>query len=249
MKSRVSDSHRPTASATAAEYREDYFASRGYHDDAVVQYAQKEKRYNLRLASRWSGVDLLHGTGRTALDAGCGVGHNAAFLHGLGYEVLAVDHSAEGVEAAGQRYDPATFPRIRWGVADLDREIPAGSYDLVICWEVIEHLREPAAALERLYSKVKPGGVLVVTTPNKWGLWAMFLDDDPTHINVRSSAHWHALARRLPGSRSWCRSVMFWDHLLPWLRDSPECVVTWVPVAGFRTRLVVRRDVAGGSAG
>ncbi len=53
-------------------------------------------------------------------------------------------------------------------VADLDRNLPFGdaSFDAAVSVEGIEHLRDPTRFLEELGRVVKPGGALVLTTPN-----------------------------------------------------------------------------------
>lgn len=45
-------------------------------------------------------------------------------------------------------------------------ELPAGSFDLITAFQVLEHMEDPAAVLERLGTLLAPGGVLVVETPN-----------------------------------------------------------------------------------
>jgi hypothetical protein len=45
-------------------------------------------------------------------------------------------------------------------------ELPAESFDAVVCWNVLEHLRDPEAAVRRLAAAVRPGGILVLACPN-----------------------------------------------------------------------------------
>jgi SAM-dependent methyltransferase len=45
-------------------------------------------------------------------------------------------------------------------------QLPAGSFDSVVCWNVLEHLRHPDQAVSRLAAAVRPGGVLVLACPN-----------------------------------------------------------------------------------
>ncbi len=55
---------------------------------------------------------------------------------------------------------------VRGSWDDLARAVPAGSADLVLAEEVIEHIFDPDALVERLQQLLRPGGLLVVTTPN-----------------------------------------------------------------------------------
>ncbi len=54
-------------------------------------------------------------------------------------------------------------------VGDVERmelELEPASFDLVLCGDIVEHLRDPQAALARLRPLLKPGGRLVLSTPN-----------------------------------------------------------------------------------
>jgi len=97
------------------------------------------------------------GEGRTALDLGCREGHQTRWLQGRGYTVTSID-----VEAL--------FPGAQ--VVDANRPLPfaSNSFDLVWSSEVIEHLESPADSLAELIRVTRPGGDLVLTTPNSYML-------------------------------------------------------------------------------
>lgn len=53
-------------------------------------------------------------------------------------------------------------------VADLQSyQFPADTFDLIVCWDVLEHLPSPEMALERFVSALKPGGLLLIKIPNR----------------------------------------------------------------------------------
>lgn len=71
--------------------------------------------------------------------------------------------------------------------------LPADSFDLVICFQVLEHVRRPALALENLKRAVAPGGLLVVAGPNLLSLKG---------LATRVTPHWfHRVWYRHSGSR------------------------------------------------
>ena len=111
---------------------------------------------------RWAGALV---EGKRVLDAGCGTGYGSELLaHQGAAEVVGVDVDAEVIDAASAPGSgTATF-----AVADL-RELPAdlGEFDVVVCFEVLEHIREPEAALDRLAAVLRPGGILAVSSPNR----------------------------------------------------------------------------------
>lgn len=109
--------------------------------------------------------------GRTALDVGCGAGLLAEPIARLGATVTAIDAAPELIQAAkahaagqGLTIDYRAMP-----VEALD-----GRFDLVTCMEVIEHVADPAAFLKALAARLKPGGLLVLSTPNRTA-WSRLL--------------------------------------------------------------------------
>ena len=97
------------------------------------------------------------------LDVGCAQGTLALLLAERGHRVVAVDLRPEFLEYAGSRHTSGDIRFIQANV--LDGDIP-GLYDLVFANQIIEHLVYPERLLQCLKSRLKPGGRLVVTTPN-----------------------------------------------------------------------------------
>lgn len=102
---------------------------------------------------------------RRALDMGCGAGLLAEPLARMGAAVTAVDAAAENVAVARLHAD-------RRGLAIDYRaggvEAVAGeTFDLVCSMEVVEHVSDPRAFVAGLADAVAPGGLLVMSTPNR----------------------------------------------------------------------------------
>ena len=102
--------------------------------------------------------------GARVLDLGCGDGRFlSGFLH-RGWEISCLEIDASAV-ARGR----AEFPKIAFYVGDATAEPPAqlrrGSFDAIISTEVIEHVYSPRGLLRNAYELLKPGGILVLTTP------------------------------------------------------------------------------------
>lgn len=109
--------------------------------------------------------------GRTALDVGCGAGLLCEPLARLGAEVTGVDAAPELIEAA-QDHAAGQGLAITYracGVEELD-----GRFDLVTAMEVIEHVASPTAFLRSLTERLKPDGLLLLSTPNRTA-WARLL--------------------------------------------------------------------------
>ncbi|WP_406697396.1 class I SAM-dependent methyltransferase [Singulisphaera sp. Ch08] len=101
--------------------------------------------------------------GRRVLDIACGEGYGAAALAKAGAaSVVGVDLSAEACEHAHRKYGLET----RTGDA-LDIPLPDRSMDLVVSFETIEHVDDPAAFLDECARVLVPDGILIVSTPNR----------------------------------------------------------------------------------
>ncbi|MDR7519551.1 MAG: class I SAM-dependent methyltransferase [Armatimonadota bacterium] len=95
--------------------------------------------------------------GMRALDVGCRNGYFSEILTRRGYTVHAIDIKPD-------------YPSAE--IVDANQPLPYGdgTFDLVWCSEVLEHLDAPAAAVAEFRRVLKPGGLLVLTTPNS-GCW------------------------------------------------------------------------------
>lgn len=106
-----------------------------------------------------------HAGGRHALDAGCGVGYGAAELSFTAATVLGIDSSEEAINYAQQHY---RAENLRFLVASAS-EVPcrAGEFDLITAFELIEHLEDWRAFLCEMRRLLRPGGLFIVSTPNR----------------------------------------------------------------------------------
>jgi SAM-dependent methyltransferase len=104
------------------------------------------------------------GPGARCLDAGCGPGETMRLMAeraGPSGEVIGVDLDRELGERAIARLVYAGFDRCRFVHADVT-DAPAGPYDLVFARLLLLHADDPAATLAHLWTRVAPGGHLVV---------------------------------------------------------------------------------------
>ncbi|HKH17309.1 MAG TPA: class I SAM-dependent methyltransferase [Solirubrobacteraceae bacterium] len=115
------------------------------------------------LLVQWARERGLEGAGRRALVVGCGLGDDAEFVAGLGFDTLAFDVSPTAVRAAHGRFPGS---RVRYVVADL-LDPPAewrGAFDLVVEIITVQSLPEPPRrqAIANVACMVGAGGTLVV---------------------------------------------------------------------------------------
>lgn len=135
------------------------------------------------------------GTGCRVLDVGCSSGYLSEPLSQRGNTLVGIELDPEAAREA-ERF----CERVLVGdLETMDLPLEPASFDVVLCGDVIEHLRDPGAALARLRPLLRPGGRLVVSTPNiaNWamrlsllaGRWRYtdrgFLDRTHTHLFTR----------------------------------------------------------------
>ncbi|MFA7249261.1 MAG: class I SAM-dependent methyltransferase [Dehalococcoidia bacterium] len=123
-----------------------------YDEDSNVMHTYFER------AAR----DLAERAGRgRLLEVGCANGSFLRAARDAGFEVQGVepgDGAALVARAAG-------LP-VLTGTLD-DPSIEAGAWDVIVLMQTMEHLPEPQAALDRLLALLRPGGLLMMTTPNQ----------------------------------------------------------------------------------
>lgn len=100
---------------------------------------------------------------RTILDVGCAQATLALLLAEDGHEVTAVDIRPAFLDYAKTRYERGNIGFIAANALEVTG---LGAFDLVFANQIIEHLVYPVDFLRRLSALVRPGGALVISTPN-----------------------------------------------------------------------------------
>ncbi|GAA2521746.1 class I SAM-dependent methyltransferase [Streptomyces longisporus] len=138
---------------------------RDFYEDPAVPVASGTPR-SLRQARMLAAAlgPAAAGAPRTILDIGCGDGTAAATAAPLltGHRIIGVDWSQDALKRARTHLSYA----IRGELTDGGLPFKAASADAVLFSEVIEHLVDPDAALDEIHRILRPGGHLMLSTPN-----------------------------------------------------------------------------------
>ena len=149
---------------------------------ARLRHHQRRKRDLLALVVR----HLPRGS--RMLDVGCASGDIAVELGRMGYRVHGIDFEPQRLERARQL-------AARYGLdlvftqSSFDDLAPGDPFDGILLGEVLEHFSDPAAMLRKVGQLLKPGGRVILTTPNmpslqnrlKFGLLGRFPDNNREH--------------------------------------------------------------------
>jgi 2-polyprenyl-6-hydroxyphenyl methylase/3-demethylubiquinone-9 3-methyltransferase len=128
--------------------------------------------------------------GRKALDVGCGAGLLCEPLSRLGADVTGVDAAEENI-AAAQLHAAGSGLAIDYRCGDVGQLGLAG-YDLVTSMEVIEHVADKAAFIGALEAALAPGGLMILSTPNRTTRSRLLLVEGAEAIGMvpKGTHHW-----------------------------------------------------------
>lgn len=99
----------------------------------------------------------------TTLDAGCGTGEYSLFLARNGHKVIGMDPSSLAVNTL--RRKAGTDLEIDAQINTIEQFNDSREFDSIVSVEVIEHIQFDQAAIGKLHSLLKKGGILVVSAP------------------------------------------------------------------------------------
>lgn len=104
-------------------------------------------------------------------DAGAGFGQYTYWLSGQLPQatITAIDVKEEQVADCNAFFQRIGRPQVRFEVGDVTRFQRPGAFDLVVCVDVMEHILEDEAALRCYSTSLKPGGMLIISTPSDQG--------------------------------------------------------------------------------
>jgi SAM-dependent methyltransferase len=166
----------PTDRPIASYYPSGYHAGRRYRGPLEVLP-------RLLAASRSRRLEKASGGPGRVLEIGCGRGTLLRELRSRGWTVMGTELNEGAARFAREAngLDVRTAPITELGLAQ-------GSLDAVIFWHVLEHLEDPATALDEATRLLRPGGLLLVAVPrfdsplSRWAGPAWFQLDVPRHL-------------------------------------------------------------------
>ncbi len=144
-----------------------------YYDRLAPRlYAVEERNWHLqsRISLVLETIDRFAPPRSRVLDIGCGTGFLLEHMARREFSGVGVDLSPESVEVAQARLvELNAADRLRAEVGSA-YEPPDGPFDLITVTDVLEHLEDPRRCLTAARERLAPGGLVVVSTPNRRSL-------------------------------------------------------------------------------
>jgi 2-polyprenyl-3-methyl-5-hydroxy-6-metoxy-1,4-benzoquinol methylase len=158
---------------------------RHFYEDPRVPVGSGEGRAHRQLRMLKALLAKAGGP-QVIVDVGCGDGAATGLVRKLGHTVVGVDWSMMALRAAKQH----DLLLVRGGIDAPGLPFGTGSVDVVIFSEVIEHLVDTDSAIDELHRVLRPGGHLLVSTPNlaAWynrGLLALGIQPIFSEVSLR----------------------------------------------------------------
>jgi len=175
----------------SAEYYAEYYGGCGFYEAREISRLQSLKKI---LKWDWR-IREFHELGLpkgALLDVGCGLGEMVRAATLLGYKAFGVDMDEKAIAVAKR----VGIPNVAVGKAEDCKE---GSFQIITCLDVLEHLQDPVGVLGSFATCLAPDGKVVISLP-VWDhgpfLYCRRRDNPPHHLTVWTETAIMALAER-----------------------------------------------------
>jgi 2-polyprenyl-3-methyl-5-hydroxy-6-metoxy-1,4-benzoquinol methylase len=143
-----------------------------FYDSFADEFDKKMNKYDLNKRLMVVFDELLTDSiyGKKLLDAGSGTGWFSKYAEEKGALVTSIDVGENLLNKVAEKCKSTC---IKGSI--LEMPFPDNSFDFIVSSEVIEHTPDPLLAFDELYRVLKPGGKLILTTPNKLWYFAIYI--------------------------------------------------------------------------
>lgn len=152
-------------------------------DDVQVVY---EHYHRYALAARFV-------RGKRVLDLACGEGYGAALLAAEGAEVVGVDIDPTTVEHARHNYGSRDVSFRVGSITDPELLADAKPFDVIVCFEAIEHVKDHDAVVSLVKSRLVQGGLFLSSTPDMAVYSHEHGNDNPYHVKELTAKQYETL--------------------------------------------------------
>ena len=231
--------------AMLAQYADDtYFEGGDGLNEGYNDYAEQEKSLRPTFKRMLKHLDKKGMLGGRLLEVGCGYGYLLDEAKGYFDYRMGTDFSSGAVARSSEYAEKI----IHGGVGEIEEG--EEHFDCIIAVEVIEHIYNPNQFIHDLYHKLKPGGYLILATPDMGSFWRKFMQHKwvsfklPEHVTYYDESTLTQLyekagfenCERIPSSHAFPLSVILKKLHLDFIRF--PSINIWLPsvVLGMAAR-------------
>jgi 2-polyprenyl-3-methyl-5-hydroxy-6-metoxy-1,4-benzoquinol methylase len=156
----------------------------GFYDEDYYSEGDRKFRSGVEFLRRFFARERAHRACRhfpssgKVLDVGCGQGTFLQLMQERGWK-------GYGTELSAQSASRARGSGLSVSVGEIQPDqFPPDFFDLITFWQVLEHLRHPAAVLQRMRPLLRRGGIVAVSTPNVESWQAKTFGRDWFHLDA-----------------------------------------------------------------
>ncbi|EMO73651.1 methionine biosynthesis protein MetW-like protein [Leptospira kirschneri str. 200801925] len=199
----VQVSPQPSPIEVASYYSEEYFLKRSdrgydnYFSEGIRDEISRVFGLNLKDLNFQTWEKSLSSAKR-CLDVGCAAGYFVDYMQSRGWDSYGIDIAQAPVKFAQDKL------KLKVEQVDFLEWKPTDPFDLITLWASIEHLHKPKETLEKIYTHLKPGGRVILSTC-RWGILAKLQGPSWRYLNVPEHLYYYSL----PGIVKLCRSLGF----------------------------------------
>lgn len=153
---------RPTAEELALLYSDEYFLHDGTDCGAhsATDYETAAIKGSVKFPEILGAIQKFKAAG-DFFEVGCGMGYFLEYVRGKGYHVSGIEYSAMGTKLCRERFG------LDVRQSSFEELSPDhGRFDVIFMGDVLEHLIEPRAMLEKARRMLKPSGIIAVEVPS-----------------------------------------------------------------------------------
>ncbi|MFC1796467.1 class I SAM-dependent methyltransferase [Pseudomonadota bacterium] len=164
---------------------------------------------------------------KKVLDAACGEGFGAALLAGKATNVQAIDFDTATIEHANRRYGASENLVFRQADVTVLDALPDESFDVIVSFETLEHVMEHDRMLAGFQRLLNPGGVLLISTPDKANYSDAVGTVNPHHVReLYFDEFSNLLDKYFPAKKIYTQKLLFQSSL--WALDGTGGVETLI---------------------
>jgi len=156
----------PSVEAMQENYKKEMIGNEsesGLHSNYILERQKRIKSFSKLYNSRLSLIESFYPSKGNLLDIGCGAGFFLNIAKERGWNCHGLEILPEYIKYAKENF---ALENIHFESLDESLTYDENTFDVITLWDLIEHLRNPLKSLKQINRVMKPGGLLVIWTPN-----------------------------------------------------------------------------------